>query len=79
MLFRSRGGGIETGIERVQNLFNNGQLHLYDVEGEYDHYNLIKELGMYVRNDNGTPIDKDNHACDELRYGSNYFYNYYVK
>ena len=76
---RRRGGGIETGIERVQNLFNNGQLYLYDVEGEYDHYNLIKELGMYVRNDNGTPIDKDNHGADELRYGGNYFYNYYVK
>lgn len=76
---RRRGGGIETGIERVQNLFNNGQLYLYDVEGEYDHYNLIKELGMYVRNDNGTPIDRDNHGLDELRYGSNYFYNYYIK
>ena len=56
---RRRGGGIETGIERVQNLFNNKQLYLYDVEGEYDHYNLIKELGMYVRNDNGLPIDRD--------------------
>ena len=37
-----------------------------------------KEISMYVRNDNGLPIDKYNHALDEARYGNNYFYKTYI-
>lgn len=33
---------------------------------------------MYVRNDNGLPVDKYNHALDEARYGNNYFYKTYI-
>lgn len=79
---RDKGAGagsrIEVGIERVQNLLDKELLQLYDNGSKYDHYNLIKEFGMYVRLDNGSPIDKYNHACDELRYGCNYFFKAYI-
>lgn len=74
----SNGLKIEVGIERVQNALTKGVLFLLDIEGEYDHYNLIKEIGMYVRNDAGYPVDKYNHACDELRYAVNYFTKTYL-
>lgn len=74
----SNGMKIEVGIERVQSLLTKQLLLLYDVGSEYDHYNLIKEIGMYVRNDNGLPVDKYNHSLDELRYGVNYFYKTYI-
>lgn len=74
----SKGNKIEVGIERVQNMLTKKQLLFYDLQGEYDHYNLIKEFGMYVRQDNGMPIDKYNHACDELRYSVNYFVKTYI-
>lgn len=75
----SNGLKIEVGIERVQICFDKGLLNLLETESdEYSHYNLIKEFGQYVRQDNGLPIDKYNHACDELRYGVNYFYRKYI-
>lgn len=74
----SNGLKIEVGIERVQNVLAKGVLFLLELEGKYDHYNLIKEIGMYVRNDNGLPIDKYNHALDEFRYGVNYFTKTYL-
>ncbi len=74
----SNGLKLEVGIERVQNALSKGVLFLYDIEGKYDHYNLIKEIGMYARNDSGLPIDKNNHACDEMRYGVNYFTTTYL-
>ena len=74
----SNGMKIEVGIERVQNVLSKGVLFLLEHGDEYDHYSLIKEIGMYVRNDNGLPIDKYNHALDELRYGVNYFYKTYI-
>lgn len=74
---KKQGGGIETGIERFQNSMTNGQFFLVDTE-KYDHYNFIKEIGMYVRDDNGNPIDDWNHAMDEARYANNYFYKRYV-
>lgn len=77
-LVTSNGTKIEVGIERTQNLFEKKKLFLID-QNKYDHYGLIKELGMYVRNDNGIPIDKDNHALDELRYGCNYFFRSYIR
>lgn len=51
---------------------------LYEHEAPYDHYNFVKEIGMYVRNDNGIPVDKSNHALDEARYGVNYFTKTYL-
>jgi len=45
---------------------------------KYDHYNFIREIGTYVRDDNsGYPVDANNHAMDEFRYSVNYFYQKY--
>lgn len=74
---KKKGGGIETGIERAQNAITNEQFFLVDTD-KYDHYDFIKEIGMYVRDDNGNPIDKYNHAMDEFRYSINYFYKRYI-
>lgn len=74
----SNGLKIEIGIERVQNALSKRVLFLLEHGDEYDHYSLIKELGMYVRNDNGLPVDKNNHALDSLRYAVNYFTRTYL-
>lgn len=74
---KKQGGGIEVGIERLQNSMTNNQFFLVEND-EYDHYNFIKEIGMYVRDDNGKPIDDYNHAMDEARYANNHFYHNYV-
>jgi PBSX family phage terminase large subunit len=72
-----KGAGIEAGIERAQNSITNDQFFLIE-NSEYDHYNFIKEIGMYCRDKNGDPIDDENHALDEFRYSNNYFYKRYV-
>jgi len=69
--------GIEVGIERTQNAIEGGLFNLVEND-RYGHYNLLKEIGLYCRDDNGKPIDKYNHAMDELRYSINYFYKRYV-
>jgi PBSX family phage terminase large subunit len=74
---KKKGGGIEVGIERAQNALTEGQFFLVDNE-KYDHYHFIKEVGMYVRDDNGNPVDEYNHAMDEFRYSINHFYRNYV-
>lgn len=74
----SNGTKIEVGIERVQSVLSKGRFFLYDHDGKYGHYNFIKEIGMYVRNDSGYPVDKFNHALDECRYAVNYFVKRYV-
>lgn len=74
---KRQGGGIEVGIERFQNSITNEQFFLIETD-KYDHYNFIKEVGMYVRDDNGKPIDDWNHALDDARYANNYFYKRYV-
>ncbi|SEP57114.1 phage terminase, large subunit, PBSX family [Virgibacillus subterraneus] len=74
---KKKGGGIEVGIERTQNTLTNEQFCLVD-NNEYDHYHFVKEVGMYVRDDNGNPTDEYNHAMDEWRYSTNYFYRNYV-
>ncbi|GGB26752.1 hypothetical protein GCM10011409_00070 [Lentibacillus populi] len=74
---KKQGGGIEVGIERFQNSITNEQFFLIDTD-KYDHYDFVKEIGMYVRDDNGKPIDDWNHAMDEARYANNYFYRQYV-
>lgn len=73
----SNGTKIEVGIERMQNLLTKELLHLVETE-KHDHYDFVKEIGMYVRNANGRPIDAYNHALDECRYGCNYFYRRYI-
>lgn len=74
----SNGLKIEVGIERLQNTIQSRQFLLLDSVDQFDHYNFEKELSMYVRNDNGLPIDKYNHALDEARYVNNYFYKTYI-
>lgn len=75
----SNGLKIEVGIERMQSLLDSRQFLLLERQGKYDHYNFIKELGMYVRSDRGLPIDKNNHALDSARYAVNYFYRNFIK
>lgn len=74
---KRQGGGIEVGIERFQNSMTNNQFYLVETE-KYDHYAFMKEIGMYVRDKNGNPIDDWNHAMDEARYANNYFYRRYI-
>ena len=74
---KRQGGGIEVGIERAQNAITNEQFFLVETN-KYDHYDFVKEIGMYVRDNNGNPIDDWNHAMDEFRYSINYFYKRYV-
>lgn len=74
---KKQGGGIEVGIERFQNSITNEQFFIVETE-KYDHYDFVKEIGMYVRDNNGKPIDEWNHALDEARYANNYFYKRYV-
>lgn len=70
--------GIEVGIERMQSLMSDGQFILVEAD-EYDQYHTLREIGLYVRNENGKPEDKNNHAMDEMRYAGNYFYKRYIK
>ncbi|MGN7311465.1 PBSX family phage terminase large subunit [Alkalicoccobacillus gibsonii] len=71
--------GIEVGIERLQSAMSGAYFRLIEQSNsEYDHYNFIKEVGMYTRDKNGQPIDDNNHAMDEARYSNNYFYKRYV-
>lgn len=70
--------GIEVGIERTQSLIADEQFLLVE-NTKYDHYNLIKEIGLYCRDTNGKPIDDNNHALDELRYSVNYFNRHYKR
>ena len=74
---KKKGGGIEVGIERAQNAITNEQFYLVETD-QYDHYNFVKEIGMYCRDDHGKPIDEYNDAMDEFRYSINYFYRRYV-
>lgn len=70
--------GIEVGIERAQTLISDEHFVLVDTE-QYDHYNFIREVGMYVRDETTKkPIDAWNHCMDEFRYSVNYFYRRYV-
>lgn len=71
--------GAEVGIERVNNVMANEQFFILERnQDRYDHYNFFKEIEMYSRDNNGVPIDDYDHAMDELRYATNYFYVRYV-
>lgn len=74
----SNGTKIEVGIERTQSALAKGQLHLVEPGDLHDHYYLLREIGMYVRNDQGYPVDAYNHALDELRYAVNFFFRKYI-
>lgn len=69
--------GIEVGIERLQSSMTNEQFVLVETN-EYDHYNFLKEIGMYTRDKDGKPVDDFNHSMDECRYSNNYFYKKFV-
>lgn len=70
--------GIEVGIERSQNIIEDGTFRVVECKSDkYDHYHFEQEIGMYVRDDNGKPVDADNHAMDEFRYSTNKFYRNY--
>ena len=69
---------LETGIERGQTLMADDKLFLLETD-RYDHYDFEREISLYVRNDSGYPVDKDNHSLDEFRYSNNYFYKKYYK
>lgn len=66
------GSRIEIGIQRAQSLINDDQFRLVE-QDEYGHYSFIQEIGKYVRDANGKPIDDWNDAMDEFRYSVNYF------
>lgn len=69
--------GIEVGIERCQNIISEGDFFLLESE-QFGHYDFLREIGMYCRDDTGKPIDLYNHAMDEFRYSVNYFYRQYA-
>lgn len=71
--------GLEVGIERLQNTITEGFFFVVETDSQYDHYNFFKEIGMYVRDDDGKPIDDYNHALDECRYSNNYFFKRYLR
>lgn len=76
---RKKGGGIEVGIERAQNSITNKQFFLVETTNDkYSHYNFVKEVEMYARDQHGNPIDAYNDAMDEFRYSNNHFYKNYV-
>lgn len=69
--------GIEVGIEYLQSGINDGLFYVCDLE-KYGAADFIREIGMYCLDNNGHPIDANNHAMDETRYAFNYFYKRYV-
>ena len=68
--------GIAVGIARGQNLIADRLLRVIDTE-EWGHYDLLRELTMYVVDAHGNPVDMYNHAMDAMRYGVNYFVRNY--
>lgn len=68
--------GIAVGIERTQSLMAERILRVIDSD-EWGHYDLLRELTMYVVDQHGNPVDMYNHAMDAMRYGVNYFIRNY--
>lgn len=64
--------GLMCGIEMLQSSINNDRFYLVEDE-RYGTEPFIKEAGLYCIGTNGQPVDAYNHACDEVRYGHNYF------
>ena len=74
----SNGTKIEVGIERMQSALTKGVYYLVDPGEVHDHYYFVREVGMYVRNAAGYPVDANNHCLDESRYAVNYFTRQYL-
>jgi PBSX family phage terminase large subunit len=70
--------GIKVGVERCQSSIEERRLLWLDTE-RYGHYDCLRELSMYVLDNQGNPVDIYNHALDEMRYGHNYFYKQYLR
>ena len=68
--------GIAVGIERTQSLMAERVLRVIDSD-QWGHYDLLRELTMYVVDQHGNPVDMYNHAMDAMRYGVNYFVRNY--
>lgn len=68
--------GIAVGIERTQSLMAERVLRVIDTD-TWGHYDLLRELTMYVVDQHGNPVDMYNHAMDAMRYGVNYFVRNY--
>lgn len=64
--------GLAVGIERTQSLMAERVLRVIDSD-TWGHYDLLRELTMYVIDQHGNPVDMYNHAMDAMRYGVNYF------
>ena len=76
----SNGTKIEVGIERARTCIEERYFSLLEGSDEYDHYNFLQEIGLYVRDaKNGKPVDANNHCMDEFRYSINYFFKRYIK
>lgn len=54
---------VETGIARLWNRFVSGKLKIFS-----NCTNLLRELGLYKRNDKGRIVKANDHAVDALRY-----------
>ena len=68
--------GLAVGIERGQSLIADRRLRVIDTD-TWGHYDLLRELTMYVVDAHGNPVDMYNHAMDAMRYGVNYFVRNY--
>lgn len=70
--------GLKVGIERLQGLISSRQYKVVESE-EWGHYSFLQELGLYVVDQHGNPVDMYNHSMDACRYGSNYFFKQYIR
>lgn len=64
--------GLKLGIEMFQSTINDGRFFLVE-DLMYGTGPFVKEAGLYCTDSNGNPIDANNHAMDECRYGHNHF------
>lgn len=69
--------GIAVGIEYLQSAIADDRFFLID-DPKYGNEAFLREVGLYVTDDNGNPVDKYNHNMDSARYGNNYYYKRYV-
>ena len=75
----TNGMKIEVGIERAKSCIEEEYFSLLECEDEHDHYHFLQEVGLYVRDKDGKPLDANNHCMDEFRYSINYFFKRYIK
>ena len=68
--------GIKCGIEMAQNALTDGLIYFVEDE-KYGTAPVRKEFSLYCFDDNGEPVDKYNHFCDEFRYSCSHFLKNY--